>query len=63
MGRPKQEITKSVYIRFRVEPKLRKQYMSFCKKNNFKPSNRLREFVLNDLNLGEKNTYADKKNI
>lgn len=47
--RTKQEITKSVYIRFRIEPKLRKQYFTFCKQNKYILSKRIRNLVEQDM--------------
>lgn len=49
--RTKQEITKSVYIRFRIEPKSREIYFRLCKKNDIKPSKELRLFVLNRIKI------------
>lgn len=45
MGRHKKEITKSTYIKFRVEPKLGKKFFALCKKNKTIPSKKLRLFV------------------
>ena len=49
MGRHKKEITMSVYVRFRVEPSLRKEYLQHCKKNKINPSQKLREFIINEI--------------
>ena len=50
MGRKKLDITKSIYIRFRVEPKLGKKFFALCKKNKIVPSKKLRLFVENECN-------------
>lgn len=49
----KQEVTKSVYIRFRVEPEVRRQYLVFCKKNKYIPSKRIRKLIEQDMNINE----------
>ena len=49
MSRKKQEITKNVEIRVRVEPNLKKQYFSFCKEKKYVLSKRIRYLILNDL--------------
>lgn len=49
MSRQKQEITKNVEIRVRVEPGLKKQYFLFCKKNKHVLSKRIRDLIIKDL--------------
>lgn len=49
MGRHKKEITKNIYIRFRVEPLVRKEYFNMCKNKNLNPSEELRKFILNEI--------------
>lgn len=49
MSRQKQEVTKNVEIRVRIEPELKEQYFLFCKKNKQILSKRIRELILNDL--------------
>ena len=49
MGRHKQEIKKSKHFIVRVEPAIKKQYSSFCRKNKFIVSKRIMEFILNDM--------------
>lgn len=49
MSRKKQEITKNVEMRVRIEPELKKQYILFCKQNQYVVSKRIREFIENDL--------------
>ena len=50
MGRHKKDITKSTYIKFRVEPELRRVYFSICRKNKKIPSKELRLIVENICN-------------
>ena len=45
MGRKKLEIKKSVDLTIRIEPTMKKKYLSFCKKNKFVLSKRIREFI------------------
>ena len=49
MGRHKQEITKSIYLRFRIEPELRKKFFAYCKKNKVNPSKEMRQFILDKI--------------
>lgn len=49
MGRKKQIITKSTYLRFRIEPEIKNMYLSFCKENKIKPSTQLRDFMLKEI--------------
>ncbi len=49
MPRTKQEITKNVEFRVRVESGLKNSYVNFCRKNKFILSKRIRELVINDL--------------
>lgn len=50
MSRKKQEITKNVEIRFRVEPELKKKYFNFCKEKKYVLSKRIRDLIEKDLN-------------
>ena len=50
MGRQKQEITKSVEIRVRIEPALKKQYVSLCKRKKQVFSKGIRELIIKELN-------------
>ena len=52
MSRQKQEITKNVEIRVRVEPSLKKQYFLFCKKKKYVLSKRVRDLIIQDLENG-----------
>lgn len=45
-GRPRLEITKNDKIEIRLEPDVKKQYFTFCEKNNINASEQLREFIL-----------------
>ena len=49
MGRPKLEITKNKCFLVRIEPVLKNEYVKFCKKNKFTISDRIRQFILNEL--------------
>lgn len=49
MGRNKLEIKKSIQIRFRIEPELRKEFFSYCKKNKTNPSKEMRQFILDKI--------------
>ncbi len=49
MGRKKQEITKETRMQFRIEKELKNKYISTCKKNNIVYSERIRDFIQNDL--------------
>lgn len=49
MSRKKQEITKTVEFRVRVESKLKNEYVGFCKKNKLVLSKRIREIIISDM--------------
>lgn len=49
MGRHKKEISKVTRMQFRVEKTLKEDYILSCKKRNIIYSERLREFIINDL--------------
>jgi hypothetical protein len=49
MARPKLGISKSVYLRCRVEPNIKKKFEVFCKKNKISPAKHLREIILKEL--------------
>lgn len=49
MGRNKLEIKKSVQVRFRIEPELRRMFFAYCKKNKVSPSKEMRQFVLDKI--------------
>lgn len=54
MARPKLEISKSVYLRCRVEPHIKKEFEFFCKKNKITPAKHLRNIILKELQNGNK---------
>ena len=49
MGRNKKDITKDTEFRFRLESKLKGEYLKFCRERKYVLSNRLRELIINDL--------------
>lgn len=49
-GRPKQEITKDVELRVRIESEIKNQYVKFCKSKKYVLSKRIRQVVINDMN-------------
>ena len=53
MARPKLEISKSVYLRCRVEPHIKKEFEFFCKKNKITPAKHLRNIILKELQNGK----------
>lgn len=50
MARPKLTTTKSVYLKCRVEPTVKNDFESLCKKIKIKPANYLRDIILKELN-------------
>jgi antitoxin component of RelBE/YafQ-DinJ toxin-antitoxin module len=55
MGRHKKEITKTVYIKCRVEKSFKDEHISFCKKLKITPSKHLRMFLESELNKTNNN--------
>lgn len=49
MARPKLEISKSVYLRCRVEPIIKNKFEILCKKNKISPTKHLRNIILKEL--------------
>lgn len=49
MARPKQDIIKNKVFIIRVEPYLKKLYTTFCKKNKYTPSKRIRQFITDEM--------------
>lgn len=45
MGRNKKEVTKDIYIRFRVTKKIKEEYFKYCNDNNINSSKQLRDFI------------------
>ena len=55
MGRKKLEIKQNVKFEIRVSPIFKKKYITFCKKNKFVLSKRVREMLENDMTENKNN--------
>lgn len=53
MARPKSKSSKSVYVKCRIEPHLKKEHIAFCKQQGITPTIHLRNFIIKELENGK----------